>query len=202
MSIEFQCPECNNKIIVPDEMAEKRGKCPRCNGIVKVPRHSQHELILNSEEEGFFHSKRLNQLFEEFLDEYSDRIKTSRIHDFADQAEGVVLEIRTKRGRTQVVTLLLIEVDGDNVLVADSVIGVHPEYLNFGKILIDIACNLNSYPTYAPYIGKRNDGCNEIGLRKATPLEHVDAKAFYNFTIRIADIADAVEENHYDNDVN
>lgn len=202
MSIEFQCPECNNKIIVSDEMAEKRGKCPRCNGIIKVPRHSQQELILSSEEQGFFRSKRLNQLFEEFLDEHSDRIKRSQIHETTDRSEGVVLEIRTEYGRTQLVALFLIEVDGNSILVAKSAIGLHPEFLNFNDILIDIAFNLPAYPTYVPYIEKRNDGRNEIGLRKATPFEHVDTKVFYNFTIRIADLADALESKHYDNDVN
>jgi len=198
MSIEFQCPECNNKIIVSDEMAEKRGKCPRCNSIITVPRHSQHELVLGSEGQGFFSSKLLNQLFEEFLDKYSDRIKSCRIHDTIPGTEGAALEIWTKYGRTQLVVLAL----NRGILFTDSTIGRHHEYLEFNDILIDIACSLDIFPTYAPYITKCNDGVNEIGLRKATRIEHIDEQVFYDFTIRIADIADEIESKHYDNDVN
>lgn len=37
MAIEFNCTQCNKQLRVSDAKAGKKGKCPKCNGVVKIP---------------------------------------------------------------------------------------------------------------------------------------------------------------------
>lgn len=37
MSINFNCPECNTEIEVPDDFAGRKGKCPECGHVMTVP---------------------------------------------------------------------------------------------------------------------------------------------------------------------
>jgi len=37
MSIEFNCPQCNELLTASDEMAGKKGQCPKCKSTVEVP---------------------------------------------------------------------------------------------------------------------------------------------------------------------
>ncbi|WP_294436826.1 hypothetical protein [uncultured Victivallis sp.] len=201
MSIVFKCPACGNQMEVDESLAGERGKCPVCQRLVTVPRHSAKELIVTTEEQGFFHSERLNELFDDFLDEYSQEIKNCQFYD-VDDAEGMELEIYTSNGRTQVVLLVVCQFDGREVLSGRSVIGRHEEYLNFNDILIDLALNLPPYPTYSVFISKNNNGLNEIGLQKIIFLDQVDKQTFNDLTIHLARVADRVEKEHYSNDIN
>jgi hypothetical protein len=38
MSIKFNCPHCGGALAVKDELAGKRGNCPKCKGVVTMPR--------------------------------------------------------------------------------------------------------------------------------------------------------------------
>lgn len=201
MSIVFKCPACGNQMEVDESLAGERCKCPVCQRLVTVPRHSAKELIVTTEEQGFFHSERLNELFDDFLDEYSQEIKNCQFYD-VDDAEGMELEIYTSNGRTQVVLLVVCQFDGREVLSGRSVIGRHEEYLNFNDILIDLALNLPPYPTYSVFISKNNNGLNEIGLQKIIFLDQVDKQTFNDLTIHLARVADRVEKEHYSNDIN
>lgn len=201
MSIVFKCPACGNQMEVDESLAGERGKCSVCQRLVTVPRHSAKELIVTTEEQGFFHSERLNELFDDFLDEYSQEIKNCQFYD-VDDAEGMELEIYTSNGRTQVVLLVVCQFDGREVLSGRSVIGRHEEYLNFNDILIDLALNLPPYPTYSVFISKNNNGLNEIGLQKIIFLDQVDKQTFNDLTIHLARVADRVEKEHYSNDIN
>lgn len=201
MSIVFKCPACGNSMEVDESLAGERGKCPVCQRLVTVPRHSAKELIVATEEQGFFHSERLNVLFNDFLDEYSQEIKNCQFHE-VDDVEGVELELYTSHGRTQVVLLMAGNFDGREIICGRSVIGRHEEYLNFNDILIDLAVNLPSFPTYSAFISKSNSGYNEIGLQKIIYLDQVDKQTFNDLTIHLARVADRVEKEHYDNDIN
>lgn len=37
MTIELTCPHCQNMLRFRDELAGRRGKCPRCTGVIEVP---------------------------------------------------------------------------------------------------------------------------------------------------------------------
>ena len=36
--IEFACKHCGKRLVIPDESAGKKGKCPQCGTLVQVPR--------------------------------------------------------------------------------------------------------------------------------------------------------------------
>src|SRR5207253_1498445 len=35
--IHFQCPHCGKPVVVSEEFAGKKGKCPACTGMIQVP---------------------------------------------------------------------------------------------------------------------------------------------------------------------
>ena len=37
MSIKFSCPKCDQPLVIPDELAGKRRKCPKCGVKFTVP---------------------------------------------------------------------------------------------------------------------------------------------------------------------
>ncbi len=36
--IDFNCPHCGKKLRAPKEMAGSKGKCPKCDKIVDIPK--------------------------------------------------------------------------------------------------------------------------------------------------------------------
>ena len=198
MSIEFKCPACGNELSVDESLKGQRGKCPECGRLLTVPEYSSHSLVVS--DNGYFKSPRLNQLFQEFLDNYDDDIRQCRIGAavFKD-IEGAELEIYTKGGRTQFVRVVRKELNGMDVLVSTTIIGRNSDYEGFNDILIDLALNLPVFPTYAVHIDTER---KEISLCKVTRLEFVDSNVFYESVLQMALVADAVEAKHYDNDVN
>ena len=197
MDIQFKCPGCKNEMSVSDEMAGKRGTCPRCGRIITVPSQSENTPVFAPEKERFFRVEHLNRLLEALLEEYDTRIIGSRVRK-NEESDVVVLEIAMKKRRSQIIALN----GNDRILVASTRIGINPEPIGFNDILVDLAINFSNYPTYSAYVDKNNDGCYEIGLRRADRVEHIDREAFYDLTIRLAELADSIEAQHYDNDVN
>ena len=201
MSIEFKCPACGNEMTAPDEMKGQRGKCPECGRLIKVPEYSSNSLVLS--DKGYFKSPHLNQLFQDFLDEYDDDIKACHVeNNLGKDIEGAILEIYTGRGRTQFVVLGHGVIDGDEVLVSFTTIGRRDDADDFYDILMDLALNLPVFPTYAVSITTCDNGSKELRLNKVTRLEYVDSNVFYESVLKMARVADIVEGKHYSNDIN
>lgn len=201
MSIEFKCPACGNEMTAPDEMKGQRGKCPECGRLIKVPEYSSNSLIMSNK--GYFKSSHLNQLFQEFLDEYDDDIKSCHVaNNLGKNAEGAVLEIYTQLGRTQFVFLGRAVINEDEVLISSTTIGKKEDADDFYDVLMDLALNLPVFPTYAVNICTSDNGLKELRLNKVTRLEYVDSNVFYESVLRMARVADIVEGKHYSNDIN
>ena len=198
MNIDFRCPACGNELSVDESMTGKRGKCPECGRLLTVPEYSSHSLVLS--DKGYFKSPHLNQLFQDFLDEYDDDIKACHVaNNLGKGIEGAILEIYTERGRTQFVALAIGVIDGEEVFLSKTTIGKNSEYDGFNDILIDLALHLPTFPTYAVKI---DTDSKELTLSKATRLEYVDSNVFYESVLRMARVADIVEDKHYSNDIN
>ena len=194
MSIAFKCPNCDNELHAEDDMKGKRGKCPQCGRLIKVPEYSSHELVMS--ENGYFKSQRLNELFQEFLDEYDEDIK--KCHVGEERGVSTAVEVYTDGGRSQFVALGVSKVnDQDEFLMSYTVIGKNPKFLNFPEILVDLACNMPLYPTYTAHVQG-----DQLMLFKITNLKHVDSQVFYESIIAMAKYADSIEEKYYDNDAN
>jgi DNA-directed RNA polymerase subunit RPC12/RpoP len=201
MSIEFKCPACGNEMTAPDEMKGQRGKCPECGRLIKVPEYSSNSLVFS--DKGYFKSFHLNQLFQDFLDEYDDDIKSCRVaNNLGKDIEGAILEIYTGRGRTQIVVLGRGVINGDEVLISSTTIGKKEDADDFYDVLMDLALNLPAFPTYAVTIYTSDNGLKELRLNKVTRLEYVDSNVFYESVLRMAHVADIVESQHYSNDIN
>ena len=198
MNIDFRCPACGNELSVDESMTGKRGKCPECGRLLTVPEYSSHSLVLS--DKGYFKSPHLNQLFQDFLDEYDDDIKACHVaNNLGKDIEGAILEIYTGGGRTQFVALAIGVIDGEEVLLSKTTIGKNPEYDGFNDILIDLALHLPTFPTYAVRI---DTDSKELTLNKVTRLEYVDSNVFYESVLKMARVADIVESKHYSNDIN
>lgn len=198
MNIDFRCPACGNELSVDESMTGKRGKCPECGRLLTVPEYSSHSLVLS--DKGYFKSPHLNQLFQDFLDEYNDDIKACHVaNNLGKDGEGAILEIYTGRGRTQFVVLAIGVVDGEEVFLSNTTIGKNSEYDGFNDILIDLALHLPIFPTYAVHI---DTDSKELTLNKVTRLEYVDSNVFYESVLKMARVADIVERKHYSNDIN
>lgn len=198
MNIDFRCPACGNELSVDESMTGKRGKCPECGRLLTVPEYSSHSLVLS--DKGYFKSPHLNQLFQDFLDEYDDDIKACHVaNNLGKDMEGAILEIYTGRGRTQFVALGIGVIDGEEIFLSKTIIGKNSEYDGFNDILIDLALHLPIFPTYAVNI---DTDSKELTLSKATRLEYVDSNVFYESVLRMARVADIVEGKHYSNDIN
>ena len=198
MNIDFRCPACGNELSVDESMTGKRGKCPECGRLLTVPEYSSHSLVLS--DKGYFKSPHLNQLFQDFLDEYDDDIKACHVaNNLGKDMEGAILEIYTGRGRTQFVALGIGVIDGEEIFLSKTIIGKNSEYDGFNDILIDLALHLPIFPTYAVNI---DTDSKELTLNKVTRLEYVDSNVFYESVLKMARVADIVERKHYSNDIN
>ena len=201
MNIDFRCPACGNELSVDESMTGKRGKCPECGRLLTVPEYSSHSLVLS--DKGYFKSPHLNQLFQDFLDEYDDDIKACHVaNNLGKDMEGAILEIYTGRGRTQFVVLARAVIDGDEVLVSFTTIGKKEDADDFYDVLMDLALNLPVFPTYAVNIDTSANGVKALRLNKVTRLEYVDSNVFYESVLQMARVADIVERKHYSNDIN
>lgn len=199
MSIEFKCRRCRHAMEVNDEMAGRNGKCPECGSIVTVPERSESNLVFV--EDGFFQSSRLNELFANFLKEYSDRIINSKIENLQD-GDALHLEIYTGNGRSQIV--LLGYARQADVIFTQSIIGV-PVGEASGVAALEIMIRVGSlsvYPTYGLSIDKNRNGDYAYKLRRANRSKHVDEQTFYDLTIRLAEIADDIERQVFGSDHN
>lgn len=119
--ITFQCSSCNCEFTVNESEAGKRAKCTRCGTMMRIPEKSYRALQVY-EQGGIFQNEQLDYLYDSFLEHYENAIVSHRVFDGPTGAFAM-LELSTRSLRTQLISILMLELDGDPRILISSIAG-------------------------------------------------------------------------------
>lgn len=185
--MKFICKHCGHEITVDKKHAGKRADCPKCGSLITIPKNSSSTTVIY-EDNSFFKSEKLSSLFADFLDKYEDKILQQRITKDGNKTL-LELEVKTSLIRSQLIYLIYVEDTKEEWLLAYSPIGKITETEEFQNILI-VNTEITSTPTYSLSV----DDKFFTSLRISRRVHNIEEKVFYDMTIGLAIIADAIEE--------
>jgi len=189
--INFECPNCGNNFEVSDDNAGLRGKCPRCKEIFRVPEKSISEFEILKD--AIFKNKNMNELYQSFLKKHDKLIIRQRVSTI-DDIEYANLVLKTNPGRSQFVTLGLIEIDKKAYLNIYSRIGI----INYTESAVNALRMVGLFSTYTLSLDKDNT----LLLSSTRKLKNYDDEEFAGVLINLAFRADEMEESIFSGDIN
>lgn len=188
--INFSCSRCNSLFNVEDSEAGKRAKCTHCGNIMRIPERSFRALQI-VDEGGIFRNKKLDSLYEAFLAENENIVIQHSAADRADSAYAIV-EIATRRFRSQVVRILMLEADGDAQVIIFSAAG-KVEYAEQAILALQ-KVNIGHG------IALELDEDNILNVGKLARLEWYTDEDFSQAILEVANYADILEDNIFGGD--
>lgn len=189
--ITFQCSRCNTEFNVEDSEAGKRSKCTRCGNIMRIPEKSYRTLQIY-DYGGIFQNKELDSLYNAFLDNYEEIVIQHRVLEGTSGSAIVIMEIATQHFRTQLIHIVMLEVDGDPKVLISSVVG-QVEYASQALAALR-AIHLG----YGVALSVSDDNLLNIGIMGR--LEWYTDADFASAILDVANFADVLEDSIFGGD--
>lgn len=190
--INFSCSRCNTEFSVEDSEAGKRAKCTRCGNIMRIPERSYRALQI-VDEGGIFRNEELDSLYEAFLAENEEIIIQHSAADRENSAYAIV-EIATRRFRSQVVRILMLDVNGDPEVIIFSAAGK----VEYAEQAIAALQTVN----LAQGLALELDEDSILNVGTTAPLRSYSDEDFNQAVLRVASFADILEDKIFGGDAN
>lgn len=181
--IEFNCPFCDNEMIVDSARSGERGKCPRCSSIIAVPEHMEFFYGDN-----FFEDEHLNELLPKFLEE-----NESFISDLHVRRNTISFNMKMlTSAQRQNISLSIVEDSVGKWLLSTSLIAIDPAEDKFLKLL-GLSLSDICGPRFALKLSKNQEGENLFRLACEYRLKDIDYDALGDMTTRLTALANDFE---------